>query len=116
MPVLKHAKKKLRQDHKRAVDNLRIKRTYKKLVKDARNVPSEESISAAFSAIDKAAKKQVIHKNKAARLKSSLSKVASGDAPKVVADKRLTKKAKAAKVSTLKKAAKKAAKNPSKKK
>lgn len=77
MPVLKHAKKKLRQDKKRTVDNLKIKNLYKKLLKQAKAKPSAESISAAFSAVDKAAKKFIIHKNKAARLKSSLAKAVS---------------------------------------
>lgn len=77
MPVLKHAKKKLRQDKRRTVDNLRIKSFYKKLIKEAKKQPTTESLRKAFQAIDKAAKKYVIHKNKAARLKSSLSKVAA---------------------------------------
>src|SRR6185436_19629509 len=110
MPVLKHAKKKLRQDRKRTIDNLRIKKNYKKLIKDAKEKRSPEAVSAAFSAIDKAAKKFVLHKNMAARLKSSLTKTVASDAPKAAVDKKLTKKAKAAKISSIKKASKKSAK------
>ncbi len=74
MPVLKHAKKKLRQDKKRTADNLKIKETFKKLVKKAKANPTKEMLSEAYSSIDKAAKKHIIHKNKAARLKASLAK------------------------------------------
>lgn len=78
MPVLKHAKKKLRQDVKRTRQNKRVKTLYKDLLKKAKATPNTETMSAAFSSIDKAAKLFVIHKNKAARLKSSLAKIASG--------------------------------------
>lgn len=78
MPVLKHAKKKLRQDKARTLKNKKQREQYRDLVKDARKKPTEKSVSAAFQAIDKAAKNNLIHKNKAARLKSSLSKLMGG--------------------------------------
>ncbi len=78
MPVLKHAKKKLRQDKKRTLRNKTIRNLYKKLIKKAHSASSgqakEKAVSAAFKQIDKAAKNHIIHDNKAARLKSSLSK------------------------------------------
>ncbi len=46
---------------------------YKSLVKKAKTSPTEKNLAAAFSSIDKAAKHHVIHANKAARLKSSLT-------------------------------------------
>lgn len=75
MPVLKHAKKKMRQDKKRTLQNKQIKTVYRQLLKKAKTKPTKENLSNAFSALDKAAKKNIIHKNKAARLKSSLSKL-----------------------------------------
>ena len=78
MPILKHAKKKLKQDKKRTIKNKKIKETYKLLVKKAKAKSSKETVSSAFSAIDKAAKKNILSKNKAAHLKSSLTKQ-SGD-------------------------------------
>ncbi len=78
MPVLKHAKKKLRQDIKRTRANKRIKALYKQLLKKAKENPTAEAVSVAFKAIDKAAKRNVIHTNKAARLKSALSKIYAG--------------------------------------
>ncbi len=107
MPVLKHAKKKLRQDKKRTVDNLRIRKVYKKLLKAAKLQKTTEAVSAAYQAIDKAAKKNIIHDNKAARLKSSLAKVVSGKQLDVISKKKSAKATKAAKaVKTAKKAAK----------
>lgn len=106
MPVLKHAKKKLRQDKERTLDNLRIKKLYKKLVKEAKEKPSAESLSKAFQAIDKAAKKNVLHDNKAARLKSALTKATAGT-PAVKATPVKAKKATKAPKKAAKKTAKK---------
>jgi small subunit ribosomal protein S20 len=80
MPVLKHAKKKQRQDKKRMLKNKKEKVVFKDLVKKAKATKSAKDMNAAFKAIDKAAKKNLIHKNKAARLKSSLSKLTNGKA------------------------------------
>lgn len=98
MPVLKHAKKKLRQDKKRTSRNRKVKDTYKALVKKARTLKTLEALNDAFSGLDKAAKNHIIHKNKAARLKSTLSKTVSkgqtGEAEKTaVPQKAKTKKA-----------------------
>ena len=76
MPILKNAKKKLRQDKKRTSRNNKTKEVYKSLIKAARIKKTLETISKAFASIDKAAKQNIIHKNKAARLKSSISKTA----------------------------------------
>lgn len=74
MPVTKSAKKKMRVDERRRVINLRVRRRYKKQVKDAHKDPTAENIRRAFLGLDMAAKKHIIHKNKAARLKSRLTK------------------------------------------
>lgn len=81
MPVIKSAKKKLRQDRKRTELNKKLEDLFKKLIKQAKNSPTEKNIKMAISAVDKAAKKNIIHKNKAARLKSSLSKLAKTKKP-----------------------------------
>lgn len=75
MPVIKSAKKKLRQDKKRTLQNKSLENLFKKMVKEAQKNPSKENIQKAVSVVDKAAKKNIIHKNKAARIKSSLSKL-----------------------------------------
>jgi ribosomal protein S20 len=78
MPILKHARKKLKQDKKRTVRNKKVKITFKTVVKKAKEAKSEKALSAAFKGIDKAVKANIIHKNKAARMKSSLSKMVGG--------------------------------------
>ncbi|GDX62305.1 30S ribosomal protein S20 [Candidatus Levyibacteriota bacterium] len=75
MPLTKSAKKKLRQDEKREIKRLSIKNLLKDIVKKARKNPSPESIRIATKITDKSVKLRLIHKNKAARLKSSLSKL-----------------------------------------
>ncbi|MBU3979029.1 30S ribosomal protein S20 [Patescibacteria group bacterium] len=77
MPLLHNAKKKLRQDKKRTIHNRKIKDTLKELLKKAKSKKTPETISKAFSSIDKAVKHHIIHKNKAARTKASLSKLLS---------------------------------------
>jgi len=77
MPVLRHAKKKLKQDKKRTTQNRKIKEGFKVLIKKTIADKSAESLSHAFSSLDKAAKQNIIHKNKAARMKASLAKVVS---------------------------------------
>lgn len=82
MPILKHAKKKLKQDKKRTIRNKLVKNTFKLAVKKAKTEKNAKTVSGAFKAIDKAVKKNLIHKNKAARMKSSLSKLVSGSGAK----------------------------------
>ncbi len=78
MPIIKSAKKKLRQDVKRTKRNTVYEKEYKKAIKDVKNSKKKEnlisSVKKAYSKIDKAYKKKVIHKNKAARLKSLVAK------------------------------------------
>jgi small subunit ribosomal protein S20 len=73
MPVTKSAKKALRRDRRRAVINQKTRQAYKEAVRMMRRQPSAENLVKAYSELDKAAKKKVIHKNKAARLKSRLA-------------------------------------------
>lgn len=107
MPVLKHAKKKMRQDKKRTLQNKRVKTVFRELLKKAKQQPTKENISAAFSSLDKAAKNNVIHKKKAARMKASLSKFLS-PAPSVKAEGKSEITKKTASKSTPKRATKSA--------
>lgn len=97
MPLLKHARKKLRQDRKRTIANKKVKTTYKDHVKEAKANPTVETLSAAFSSVDKAVKNGLIHANKAARIKSALSKLAPEGA---AGTKKTTKKEAPAKTET----------------
>lgn len=75
MPVLQSSKKTMRRQQRRAKVNARVRQAYKQAVKQMRQDPSKENLRAAFSELDKAAKKGVVHKNKADRLKGRLSKL-----------------------------------------
>ncbi len=81
MPVKESAKKALRQSKKREGRNKKRKDTYKKLQKEilgflseGQKEKAEELMSKFQKAVDKAAKTGAIHANKAARLKSQLTK------------------------------------------
>jgi small subunit ribosomal protein S20 len=74
MPIIKSAKKRMRQEKKRSAINRNKKENLKILVKNVRADKTVSSLTAVFSALDKAAKTGLIHKNKADRLKSRLSK------------------------------------------
>lgn len=75
MPVIKSAIKKLRQDKKREKRNSVLKNNLKDTVKKARKNPTEKLLRDVFSLADKASKNHIIHKSKAARIKSSLAKL-----------------------------------------
>ena len=75
MPVTSSAKKALKQERRRARENKRIRRRYKEAIKKFLKKPGEKTLSLAYSLIDRAAKKNVIHANKAKRLKSKLAKI-----------------------------------------
>ncbi len=74
MPIHKSAKKKMRADSKKQAHNKKLKENLKGLIKNMRRTPVKESLQSVFSALDKAQKTHLIHKNKASRLKSRLSK------------------------------------------
>ena len=66
--------KRKRQDLKRAVRNQAIRSRVKTLVKEARAAgqPGADTLRAAISALDAAARKGIMHPNAAARKKSRL--------------------------------------------
>ncbi len=74
----KSAKKRIRQAEKRRVHNRYFARTMRNAVKELRNTTEKEEAAAMLpkvsAMIDKVAKKNIIHDNKAANLKSKLSK------------------------------------------
>jgi len=82
MPIKKSAKKYLRASKKRALQNLKIKKTFRDGMKKVRELAISKKIEDARKmfptvqkALDKAAKVGVITKNTAARKKSRLSKM-----------------------------------------
>ncbi len=75
MPLLANAKKALRASKKKTTVNRRTKSLVKTSLDLVKKKPTKESLASAFSKIDKAVKKNVLHKNKAARVKSQVSKL-----------------------------------------
>jgi ribosomal protein S20 len=75
MPITKSAIKKARVDKKRTLGNLSAKGHLKTTIKEARANPGTETLSALFSAMDKAVKHHLVAKRHAARLKSRISKI-----------------------------------------
>jgi len=78
----KSAKKELRKSLKRRERNLLRKEKIKNTVKELKRLleknkieEAKNQLSLVYKAIDKAAKRNVIHKNKAARLKSKYAKL-----------------------------------------
>jgi ribosomal protein S20 len=74
MPNTSSAKKALRQNKTKRIVNLRVIYAYKDAVKDFLNEPSADKLKVAFSKLDIAAKKKIIHNNKASRFKARLSR------------------------------------------
>jgi small subunit ribosomal protein S20 len=92
MPVTKTAKRALRGSRAKELMN---KLTIGKLevaVRQARNIKSSEKIDKAISLADRAAKRKVIHKNKAARIKSQMAKLIVGKTAPKVAKKKVSSK------------------------
>jgi len=119
MPIIKSAKKRVRTAQKAAVRNSKTKRSLKSALKMFGKAPAAKTQRSAHSNIDKAVKKGVIHKNKAARLKKQLAKQAKSAGVKPAAStKKTAAKPAAKKTTTAKKpVAKKApAKKPAAKK
>jgi small subunit ribosomal protein S20 len=77
MPITKSAIKKLRSDKKKALYNKSTKTKTKNAIDLVKATFSAENLAKAFSMVDKAAKKGVIKKGKADRIKSRLAGKAS---------------------------------------
>ncbi len=81
MPNTKSAIKAMHQSRRRQKRNVRVKDNFKSAVKDVKKLilagkksEAMEAMKKAMSTLDKAAKTNVIHKNKSSRLKSRLAK------------------------------------------
>lgn len=82
MPRTKSAKKALRQNIRRRQRNLLKKEAYKSAIKEYKKLiqaqkfeEAKEKLSLVYKTLDKCAKTNVIHKNKASRLKSRLTQL-----------------------------------------
>ncbi len=73
MPITSSAKKALRQNKKTRIINEKRKKILKDVIKKFKKGLKPEDLSLVYKSIDKAAKVNLIRKNKASRLKSRLS-------------------------------------------
>ena len=81
MPVRKSGKKELRKNHARHMHNLDIKTTLKKTtkkflasVKNKNKQEAQSDLNMLFKKLDKATKRNILHKNTVARRKSKFSR------------------------------------------
>lgn len=90
MPVTVTAKRALRGSARKAIVNKLIISKLEVAMREAKKIKSEIAVRKAISMADRAVKKNVIKKNKAARIKSTLSKLVKplAKAKKVVAKKK----------------------------
>ena len=86
MPNSKQAKKRVRQDEELRQQNKTVKSAMRTAMKKVLNAESAEAAAAALPTamkrVDKAAKRNVIHANAAARHKSRLGRAASAKSGK----------------------------------
>jgi len=110
MPIIKSAQKRMRQTIVKTARNMNIKRKYRAFIRETKKLieAGEKSkiasvFSAAYKAIDMAAKKNIIHKNNAARKKSALAKMVASGKVKTATTKAEKTTAKAKKAKTAEK-------------
>ena len=75
MPVTKTAKRALRGSIRKTIVNKEIRKNLEIAIRLATKSKNTEKIIKAISLTDRAVKKNLFHKNKAARIKSRLSKL-----------------------------------------
>lgn len=75
MPVTKTAKRALRVSKKKKLANSKDRSNLEIAIRMATKSKKEDDIKKATSLADRASKKNLIHKNKASRIKSSLAKL-----------------------------------------
>lgn len=75
MPITRSAKKALRKDRRKTIVNLSVKRKMKAVLQTAGKNPIKKNLALAYSAIDRAVKKKIVPRKKAARLKSRIARL-----------------------------------------
>lgn len=75
MPVTKTAKRALRSSRRKHGNNKITLSTLSIALHKVKKNPSKENVKKAYSLADRASKKKVIHKNKASRIKSQVSRM-----------------------------------------
>ena len=88
MPITKSAEKALRQSKRRHTQNLKRQNDYKNIIREVKKIiasgkkaDAEKLLPSLYQALDKAAKTNVIKKNKSSRLKSRVAKLIKKQKP-----------------------------------
>ena len=108
MPIIKSAKKRVKQTQKATIRNAKTKRSLRESLKAFTKKPSAIAHNEAQSNLDKAAKKGLVHKNKVARKKRQLAAAAKTAGVKPAATTKKSTPKPAAKAPAKKTAVKKA--------
>ncbi|HRN96573.1 MAG TPA: 30S ribosomal protein S20 [Candidatus Levybacteria bacterium] len=75
MPVIKSAIKKLRKDRVREIRNDEFRKQLRDALRAVKKTSADSTVlQTAYSLVDKAAKRNLLHPNKAARMKSQIAK------------------------------------------
>ena len=105
MPLIKSAKKQMRQSLKHRVRNYRVRTDLKLVIKEVMEVArhdkkedAQKAVQKAYKIIDTAAKKGIIHSNNADRKKSHMARLIADMGQKKHDASATTKKSKAKKV------------------
>jgi len=77
MPVTKTAKRALRSSGRKQKVNSQVISSLEGSIRVAERTKTAGDISQAFSFADRASKRNIIHKNKAGHIKSSLSRIST---------------------------------------
>lgn len=84
MPVIASSKKALRRDRRRTVVNRKIRQRVKLAMDELKEEKvAKKSLDQVYRVVDRAAKKGIMHKNKAARIKARAAKKLIGLEKKV---------------------------------
>ena len=75
MPVTKTAKRALRVSKRKESENKILVGKLEVAIRKAKRAKTEKAAAEAVSMVDRALKRRIVHKNKAARLKSQISKL-----------------------------------------
>ena len=97
MPIGRSAKKSLRKAQRQNQKNTLFRKTVRVAVKNFLKKPTIETWKKVSSVLDKAVKKNIVHQNKAARLKAKYSVLAKTETNKTEVEKKTAPKKKTAK-------------------
>ena len=92
MPVTKTAKRALRGSRAKEVVNKLTMSKLEAAIRLAKKTKNTKEVLKAVSLADRAAKRKVIHKNKAARIKSQMAKLTVKTSPKTAKKKAASKR------------------------